>query len=212
MTIRSSPEVDDPASCTPKVLRDSLESVSGKAGRDVRIPRYSWVNAWLERAEEMAGTGHPVEAYGMLGRILESVLERPQLLEIWMDLLRSLEPHREEAARQSLQVWVHRASAILEAPVEASPSCEAPLEILSRTLAQLYWKQGHREQALDMYRALVRRHPDNRELLQELDERLAEVKGKRAATSVPLRVLEHWAERIQRRRRSMEFHQGKGKG
>ena len=211
MTVRSSPDIDDLSPPPPKAVREALESVSEEASHKARFAGYSWVNAWLERAETSARAGQSAEAYGMLEGILGPVLERPHLLETWLDLMRVQKPQHEEAARRSLQDWVRRASALLEVPAEACLSTEARLGILSRTLAQLYWEQGHREKALDIYRALVQRDPDNPELSKELEERLAHVEGKPPTASFSLRALERWAERIQRRKSIVALPRGSEK-
>jgi tetratricopeptide (TPR) repeat protein len=76
-------------------------------------------------------------------------------------------------------------------PVPASPAPEparpaapdASSAFVTETMAELYVKQGHREQALEVYRQLVQRNPDDAALAGRLRE--LEASGTRAAPAEP---------------------------
>jgi tetratricopeptide (TPR) repeat protein len=66
------------------------------------------------------------------------------------------------------------------APAAASPSDE----LTSATLAELYFKQGFTEKAVEVYRQLIQRDPEN----DRLHRRLAEIQHARPATAAPTDV------------------------
>jgi hypothetical protein len=56
------------------------------------------------------------------------------------------------------------------APTPAEPAASPPADLSSSTLAELYFNQGHTDQALDVYRQLVQREPGNEKARARITE------------------------------------------
>lgn len=50
------------------------------------------------------------------------------------------------------------------------PSIEIPVSMASSTLAELFYKQGQKEQAVEVYRYLLQKDPENKKLAERLEE------------------------------------------
>lgn len=73
-----------------------------------------------------------------------------------------------------------------EEEAEASPDAEAPVLMVTESMAELYATQGHPNEALGVYRILYDRNPDNERLrlrIQELESAAATLVGADAAPS-----------------------------
>ncbi len=209
MTVRSSPDSGHSSLPIGQASPDTRDPLPADVGPNASMAESSWVTAWLKQAEEFFRSGRNADACEMLDRVLRPVLERPRLLEIWMSLLRVLDPGRAKEARGSLRAWVRNARPFLRTPPESGSPPDSHREILSATLARIYWNQGHQQKALEMYRALLRRYPDNPELTRELRDRLEEAEERLGGTASFLGVLERWAEAVRRRKRSLDHPQDK---
>jgi tetratricopeptide (TPR) repeat protein len=62
------------------------------------------------------------------------------------------------------------APAVVESPPPTAAAQDAAAAFVTETMAELYVKQGHREQALDVYRQLVQRQPNDAALAARLRE------------------------------------------
>jgi tetratricopeptide (TPR) repeat protein len=161
------------------------------------------ISLCLRRGEELAQQGQLREAYQLLSGVLRPVFESPSSLQILMDLVGRAEPNAATALRLSLKEWVRTALETLESMPSNSASNEDPRELVSRTLAQLYWNQGHSEKALEIYRALLQRDPHDEELLDEFQRRIRALEGIEVEPDGTIRALEEWARRIQQRRQGL---------
>lgn len=164
----------------------------------------------LEQGKRLAEAGESARAKACLEGILVPVLDRPWVLKVWMGLIRLLEPAAERPLREALLNWVMAAKRILEERSSPSEGEEGSGELLSQTLARLYWNQGHRDKALEIYRGLLQSDPQDVDLLQEFQKRLGEAQDVHDTQPNPLRILEEWALRIQRRKGDLAFahHEG----
>jgi len=77
--------------------------------------------------------------------------------------------------------------------------------MITKTLAEIYLKQGHLQEAFQMFKVLAERDPAN----QEFQERLRDLKQKLESSSVPeealsmeekIDALENWLRNIRRRK------------
>ena len=71
-------------------------------------------------------------------------------------------------------------------PVRAAAPSDASSAFVTETMAELYVKQGHREQALEVYRQLVQRNPDDTALAGRLRELEAAGTRPAAREAVPV--------------------------
>lgn len=156
----------------------------------------SQVISLLLKAKGLAESGRTTEARELLARILVPILERPWILTLWGKLLRSLGPDQEERFQSALRKWIRTAESILRDAAADSRPTEEAASLVSKTLARLYWNQGYRERALEMYRTLVLKDPRDRELAREFHERLMAAKGAQSSKNKAIFALEKLADRI----------------
>lgn len=64
-------------------------------------------------------------------------------------------------------------------PAFEEDASEEVTELVTESLAELYYRQGHRDRAIAVYRSLVERSPDNASLAQRLAGLEAEVRARR---------------------------------
>ena len=202
MTSRSPVATDESLPPNPLGDPDPEGGESQDSVQPVSTANPGGVLSWLERARRLADRGRDREAYELLGAILKPVLEAPAALEVWMSLARRLEPERAAGFLRSLQAWVRVAQSLLVGRDGREPRPDSPSGMVSRTLAELYWKQGYREKAEGMYRVLLQRDPEDQELRKVFRERFV---GEDGRADTALRVLEGWARRIRRRKRGQDW-------
>lgn len=133
------------------------------------------------------------ESYKMLKNILLEVMEVPDAVELLFTLIRKFEPHREEEIRSVVVSWIERTKETLER--DGIEGIGEKGGFVSRTLADLYFRQGYLDQAKGIYEALIKRDPNNWALIREYEERFHQ-KERIASGGKLLRVLSVWAERI----------------
>lgn len=98
------------------------------------------------------------------------------------------EPSREPEVGVASSEEDHEAAAEVSPWRKTPPHEESPF--VTRTMAELYAKQGYREAALDVYRQLALQHPDDKEIFDRIEE--LELNEKAA----PVESVEH-AEAVQ---------------
>jgi tetratricopeptide (TPR) repeat protein len=79
-----------------------------------------------------------------------------------------------EAPVEEPQVAVNETSSVTDEPAEdvawrRTPKAEQS-PFITRTMAELYAQQGHRDAALDVYRQLALRHPDDAAILERIEQ------------------------------------------
>ena len=79
-------------------------------------------------------------------------------------------------------------------------------EIITKTLAEIYLRQGDLQKAYDIFRTLSRENPSDAEIqerLKELSEKLTSSPAYQTTSSTERRIqtLNRWLNNIQRRRR-----------
>ncbi|NWF92641.1 MAG: tetratricopeptide repeat protein [Syntrophaceae bacterium] len=81
------------------------------------------------------------------------------------------------------------------------------VRIITKTLADLYYQQGHLKKAYEIYQALSEREPDDKEIqirLRELGEKLGistRPEKSSPSTEEKIRALERWLANIRQRKR-----------
>ena len=154
----------------------------------------------LEKARELAEAGDAILARAEFEAILQPVLERPWALEMWMKLACTLEPGAQRRIRRCIESWLATAKAVVSTePLSAGQETRSD-EFISPTLAKLYWDQGHRDKALDIYRLLLEKDPDNHALQEEFMQRSGDAGDVHSSQNTTLAALEAWAGAIERRR------------
>ena len=98
------------------------------------------------------------------------------------------EPTREPEVGVATSEEDHEAAAEVSPWRKTPPHEESPF--VTRTMAELYARQGYREAALDVYRQLALQHPDDKEIFDRIEE--LELNEKAA----PVETVEH-AEAVQ---------------
>ncbi|HMA22062.1 MAG TPA: tetratricopeptide repeat protein, partial [Gemmatimonadaceae bacterium] len=93
------------------------------------------------------------------------------------------EPSREPEVGVASSEEDHEATAEVSPWRKTPPHEESPF--VTRTMAELYAKQGYREAALDVYRQLALQHPDDKEIFDRIEE--LELNEKAA----PVETVEH---------------------
>ena len=111
-----------------------------------------------------------------------------------LDFVETAVPSVVEAVRSTVEKVVETPTVIMEAikaPPQEPPPAEPPaaerpsqsVPFVTETMAQLYLSQGHRTEAIDIYRKLIDARPTD----TELKARLAAIEaGERSATTAPL--------------------------
>jgi tetratricopeptide (TPR) repeat protein len=132
------------------------------------------------------------ESYETLKEVLLGILGMPRAVEDLLRLTRKFEPQRENEVRRTLARWIEEVKATVE-----RRAIDEILEerLVSRTLADLYFRQGHLEKAKRMYETLIHRDPDNVALLREYEERFREREEGPCGGKL-FQVLSVWARRI----------------
>lgn len=128
-----------------------------------------WDSA-LERALSAARTEAGEESYTALKELLVPFLTRPQALATLLDLAARWDPEGRLMIRELMRKWVDSAQA-LEREEEAN--YWGP-PVVSRTLADLFYRQGHRDEAKRLYKSLLKRNPRDQAMLKEYQERFRE--------------------------------------
>jgi len=132
------------------------------------------------------------ESYETLKGILLVILDMPRAVEDLLRLTHKFEPQRENEVRRTVTRWMEEVKAIVE-----RRATDEILEerVVSRTLADLYFRQGHLEKAKRMYETLIHRDPGNVALMREYEERFCETE-ERPSCGKLFQVLSVWAQRI----------------
>lgn len=149
----------------------------------------------LDRALAMARAQEGEQSYRVLKELLAPVLSRPEVLAVFMRLSARWEPEHLSGIRRMVRAWVNEAQRLLQ----RDESGERVLPVVSRTLADLFFQQGHREEAERIYRALLEKNPADSAALQEYRERFCKG-GQQPEQDELLRALERLAQRIRRAR------------
>jgi hypothetical protein len=192
-------------------LRSFPENAATETGVQPAGPDKSQVRQWLERAAALAARGDERGALAILDALVGAVVFRRDALRLWLDLVGRVSPGELARARSEAVRWAREALASLKRGVGARQGGGAEQGVVSRTLARLYWEQGHRGRALELYRILLDRHPGDEDLRREFEGRLAaEAPGR--GDSRHLHVLEAWADRIRRHRQGGKVAPDEGKG
>lgn len=163
-----------------------------------------------------------------MGHLLEELLKEPASDKAKGDGKKEkakAAPAKEEAAQEEAPKPTKTTLKLDESPVAAhhaeEPSSELTLEIHepeetdSETLAELYVTQGHRDKALDVYRRLSEKDPDNMKLHERIMALEEEAETPKAAAKeepkesaaqatrkARIRRLEGWLSVIRERRRT----------
>lgn len=82
------------------------------------------------------------------------------------------------------------------------------VQIVTKTLAEIYWKQGDLQKAREIYQILAQRDPSDPEILKRLDE-LNRILTPPRSENPPhprskeerIQILERWLSQIQKRKR-----------
>jgi tetratricopeptide (TPR) repeat protein len=199
---RSPVDVEKPPP-NPDDLEDGQQTSSMGTPSDPRVSEADRVGERLERGKRLVQEGELVRARSCLEGILGPVIDRPWALEIWVELTRLLDPLAEQGLQEALGNWVRKAREILEDHRSLSKIRVPSKGLHSRTIAGLYWDQGHREKAIEIYRALLRRDPEDIDLLKEFEMRLTASHGVHHERAGAMRTLEGWTARIRRRREEL---------
>jgi tetratricopeptide (TPR) repeat protein len=128
-----------------------------------------WDSA-LERAICTARTEACEESYKALKDLLVPFLARPQALATLLDLAARWDPDGRKMICELMKKWVESAQALGR---EEESTCWGP-PVVSRTLADLFYKQGHRDEAKRLYKSLLKRNPQDQAALKEYQERFRE--------------------------------------
>lgn len=168
----------------------------------------SLVEGELKRAQMLAQEGRHKEALSIFGSIFEPLLENPRIFRTWLELEGTIN------GREAVGRLVERMEGILESVREVRNSLEIPGEIrgqikrplASRTLARLFWNQGHRREALVIYEALLEKDPHDTALRIEYERCLESMQSRH---DDPARedfevFLRGWMEAIRERKCSMD--------
>jgi len=115
----------------------------------------------------MARTETGEEAYHLLRGLLMPFLERPEALGVLIELAARWDPESLEEIRGMIGEWVKSAQGLASRP---NPR-HGPPQMASRTLADLFFRQGHREEAERIYKSLLRKDPCDEDTLREYRER-----------------------------------------
>jgi len=153
----------------------------------------------LRRGEKLASQGADGDAFEQLAGILQPVLDHPSTLRVWMALIQRLHPERLEDARTALALWIKDVQDSLSPQPEEKPEGPGPWVPVSRTMADLLWKQGHEEEAEKIYRTLLEREPEDLDLRRQFRGRFPG-RDPHDREIQPLRILEGWVRTIRRRR------------
>lgn len=127
-----------------------------------------WDSA-LETALSAARTRQCEDSYKALKQLLVPFLERPQALATLMDLAARWDPEGRAVLRQLMRKWAESTLALLR---NEGANCRGP-QVVSRTLADLFYRQGHKEEAKRLYRSLLERNPRDQATLKEYQERFS---------------------------------------
>ncbi|MGQ9857992.1 MAG: hypothetical protein ACUVS3_04785 [Thermodesulfobacteriota bacterium] len=146
----------------------------------------------LGRAMEAPGS---LEHYRFLQAVLRPILRRPGLPETLVRLAAQWEPESAEEVIHDLRAWAKSVNATLR----TSGWVERPPPLVSRTLADLFFRQGHLKEAERIYRILMERDPGDDSVLREYRERFGKGEAESGKRQL-LRALEELAERIRRAR------------
>lgn len=149
-----------------------------------------WDSA-LQRAISTARTELREESYNALKNLLVPFLARPQALAILLDLAAKWDPEGRKMIFELTKKWVESAQALVRGEESA---CWGP-PVASRTLADLFYKQGHRDEAERLYKSLLRRNPHDQAVLKEYRERFRERDGGSGEGEL-LRSLQEMVKRI----------------
>lgn len=103
-----------------------------------------------------------------LKAVITPVLHRPEALGDLLELAEKYDPQGVDQILSSIKAWMEFARRLVEQR-EASPKVIAAMA--SRTLAELFFRQGHLEEAKRIYRVLIQRNPDDKELKEEYQKR-----------------------------------------
>lgn len=79
-------------------------------------------------------------------------------------------------------------------------------KIITKTLAEIYMKQGHLREAYEIYRILHQKNPQDEEVinkLNELEKKLEDSKYQSPKQEI-LNILTKWLENIEKRKRANE--------
>lgn len=160
----------------------------------------------LDEARRCLQMGREEMALERLEPILEPFLARPWVLELWMRLVRDFRPQQWERMGGQLERWSEVMAEVRAEWDSWRQERDIQEDILSPTVARLYWKQGHRQRALKIFRELVRRRPDDRSLVEELRslERAMASEDPSQSIRTLMERLEEWMKRLQERRRSVQ--------
>ncbi len=153
----------------------------------------------LERLQEAileARSGETRESYETLKEILLGILSMPHAVEDLLRLTHKFEPQRESDIRRTVTRWIEEVKAVLERRAIDEIREES---LVSRTLADLYFRQGHLEKAKRMYERLIHGDPDNMALMREYKERFPEGEERPSGGRL-FQVLSAWAQRIKEAR------------
>ncbi len=139
---------------------------------DQDLEQGRWDSA-LERAVSMARTEVSEESYNALKNLLVPFLERPQALAILLDLAARWDPEGRNMICELMKKWVESAQALAR---QEESTCWGP-PVVSRTLADLFYRQGHKDEAKRLYKSLLKSNPQDQAALKEYQERFRERDG-----------------------------------
>ena len=134
---------------------------------------------------------------------MKPVLESPWALEEWFESMSDSDPEAFEEAVGLLRNWIKRAMLIVSEDSKSPEDDSVEPKLISKTIARLYWKQGHRKKALEIYEALMNESPDDEELRAEYNERLQALHERPYNIEKIIEILEQWLVRIRLRRQQL---------
>lgn len=155
----------------------------------------------LEKAKSLVEEGKRAEARKEIENILLPVLERPWALEIWINLLQPLKAEEEVKLKVTLKGWLSTVEAFLGEQAKHVNLPQEPVGLVSKTLARLYWNQGYREKALEIYRTLTLKDPQDKFLQREFRDRLRQTQDGILDKDKVILALEEWIRKIQQRKK-----------
>ncbi len=126
----------------------------------------SW-EAALQRAISEAEAEASEESYKALKDLLLPFLARPKALVKLLELAARWDPEGQAKIHALIRTWIQAAQG--QGGQEKPPPPRPP--VVSRTLADLYYRQGHREEAQRLYKTLLSRNPQDQVTLREYLER-----------------------------------------
>lgn len=124
-----------------------------------------WDSA-LERAVFLAETQPTEESYKALKELMVPFLARHHALATLAGLAARWDPEGRRRILELVKKWVEAAQGL----EREEPTCVGP-QVVSRTLADLFYRQGHKDEAEKLYKSLLRRNPQDRDTLREYQER-----------------------------------------